>query len=516
MKPTLRFAAAPLFAAILALPVNVFADAEFKFASVCSDNMVVQRDVAAPVWGFGEPGAKVSVALNGKKVGETTVDEKGRWTVRLPPQKANTKPCKIAAKCGAKTVAVSNVLFGDVWFGCGQSNMAFAFNSFGWKAIGAREFVAKAKNPSIRTLHMNEGENRNALVPREDALGIKWETASPESVAKFSAALYWMGDKLHKELGVPIGLIDASWGATSIQTWLDGDYSAQHGERHAQLMGRRGCDIARNPAGAKLNPGTVCSMHNGLVAPLYPMAIKGAVWYQGCSNVGFDSQWRQCIEAILGGWRAKFTYKDKLPVILTCIAPHNLGSKPDSRGRIANGEAANPTWSVEADMRLAAVECAAKMPDCSFVSLLDLGEDDIHPVRKEEVGERWCKTALQNFYGKPIQGTSPSVASAEYKGGKVILTLRNAKGLKTRDGKAPAGFEIASAPGANGKVRIYKANAKIVGETVELSSPEVTDAFAYRYAWFDLPLGWNVVNGAGLPLDSARGYKDGKWHDQEK
>ena len=187
---------------VIALLITLTSSAaEFKFASVCSDDMVIQRDVASPVWGFAEPGAKVSVALNGKTVGEATADEKGRWTVKLPAQKANKKPSTITAKCGKETHSITNVLFGDVWFGCGQSNMAYTFAGYGRLPIGGEEFLAKAKgNPYIRTLLMNDGENKNSPCPRVDAIGVKWETSTYESMRKNGAALYWMGHKLNKEL----------------------------------------------------------------------------------------------------------------------------------------------------------------------------------------------------------------------------------------------------------------------------------------------------------------------------
>ncbi|MBQ3808384.1 MAG: hypothetical protein II840_10570, partial [Kiritimatiellae bacterium] len=109
---------APIVISVVALFVTLTSSAaEFKFASVCSDDMVIQRDAASPVWGFAEPGAKVSISLNGKSVGVATADEKGRWTVKLPPQKANKKPSTITAKCGKETHSITNVLFGDVWFG---------------------------------------------------------------------------------------------------------------------------------------------------------------------------------------------------------------------------------------------------------------------------------------------------------------------------------------------------------------------------------------------------------------
>ena len=675
---------------VIALLITLTSSAaEFKFASVCSDDMVIQRDVASPVWGFAEPGAKVSVALNGKTVGEATADEKGRWTVKLPPQKANKKPSTITAKCGKETHSITNVLFGDVWFGCGQSNMAYTFAGYGRLPIGGEEFLKKAEgNPNIRTLLMNDGENKNSPYPREDAIGIKWETSTYKSMRKNGAALYWMGWKLNKVLDVPIGLVNASWGATKIDGWIDQAWAKDHGTGHAKgvagfwynrwtdfmkaggpevyekkifewnkrfdpasnfvntkpslhdpdfvedeswkelTIDGRGfqCDpfpegftgevwmratfelteadlkknwsigysesygqdmnylnghafggsgnpnhgygvpikehgrVGKNvlsvrykvwggkdgKPGGMLKPVSIAlwpsraeshemkfkawrainlfsatTMDAGLVHPLYPMAIKGAVWYQGCSDLG-NGKYADFFKTLVEGWRAQFTYKDKLPVIITEICPHQLDTKPNSTQRMANGETNAPTWSVNADMRRQLNELATLLPDCDTISLLDLGEADIHPIHKEEVGERYANWALQNVYGKNVEGRCPQVDSVEWKGPKCVIKLRNAKGLKTRDGKPVKGFELGGpvekGKDKNGKekegVVLHFASAKIVGDTIELTCPEVKEAFAFRYAWFDLDCGWNVVNGAGLPLGTCRGYKDGKYHDQ--
>ena len=115
------------------------AEAEFKFADVLTDHAVLQRDLAAPVWGEANPGDVVVVSLNGKKVGESVADKDGRWLVKLPPQKANRNPGEIAAVCGGKSVKIGDILFGDVWFGCGQSNMAFMLKECrpGWREMTA-------------------------------------------------------------------------------------------------------------------------------------------------------------------------------------------------------------------------------------------------------------------------------------------------------------------------------------------------------------------------------------------
>lgn len=693
------------FAALAALLVSsAFAAETFKFASVCSDDMVIQRGVSAPVWGFGKPGAKVSLTLNGKAVGSAEIDAEGRWLVKLPPQKANARPSELTATCGKSKATIGNVLFGDVWFGCGQSNMAFTFDGYGRPPVGGDEFIKKAAgNPLVRTLMMNGEENKNCGFPRVDALGVKWQTAKPEEIRTCGAALYWMGAKLAAELNVPIGLVNASWGATKIDGWEDMAYNEKHAPQNSYAanigrfwMNRRrdffaagGLDgyrkrlkefndtyvPARNylkgepgyregtptlhdaafddskwivispsdkgfasgpfaggftgafwmrtvitlseedakknwaisyggshgqdmtyvngkaiggsgapkhgygmgnlrpgknvvaveyrihdanggglhepvtmsiwPSGAQkrelkfrglvgksqanvrppdnpnnVNMFTPGSMHNGLVQPLYPMAIKGAVWYQGCSDLG-NGKYKDLFEALVAGWRANFTYAEKLPVILTEIAPHCIGS---TEKRMKDGETEKPTWSVTADMRMTLNQLGEEVADCGTVSLLDLGEPDIHPIRKEEVGARWCAWALQNVYGRAIEGSSPVVESVEWKGPKAILKLKHAKGLRTRDGKPVKGFELAGPPvattGKDGKptdaVTYYYAKAVIVGDTIELTCPQVKEAFGVRYAWFDLDLGWNVVNGAGLPLGVLRVFKDGKYHSQSK
>ena len=674
---------------VIALLITLTSSAaEFKFASVCSDDMVIQRDVASPVWGFAEPGAKVSVALNGKTVGEATADEKGRWTVKLPPQKANKKPSTITAKCGKETHSITNVLFGDVWFGCGQSNMAYTFAGYGRLPIGGEEFLKKAEgNPNIRTLLMNDGENKNSPYPREDAIGIKWETSTYKSMRKNGAALYWMGWKLNKVLDVPIGLVNASWGATKIDGWIDQAWAKDHGTGHAKgvagfwynrwtdFMKAGGPEVYEkkifewnkrfDPASNFVN--TKPSLHDpdfvedeswkeltidgrGFQCDPFPEGFTGEVWMRatfelteadlkknwsigysesygqdmnylnghafggsGNPNHGYgvpikeygrvgknvlsvrykvyaaskegrpggmlkpvsialwpsraeshEMKFKACIGeqmpkdiwnhpecrkpndarainlfsattmdaglvhplypmamTLVEGWRAQFTYKDKLPVIITEICPHQLDTKPNSTQRMANGETNAPTWSVNADMRRQLNELATLLPDCDTISLLDLGEPDIHPIHKEEVGERYANWALQNVYGKNVEGRCPQVESVEWKGPKCVIHLKNAKGLKTRDGKAVKGFEL-SGPVETGKdkkgkdkegVRLRFANAKIIGDTIELTHPDIKEAFSFRYAWFDLDCGWNVVNGAGLPLGTCRGFKDGKYHD---
>ena len=655
--------------------------AEFKFADVLTDHAVLQRDVSVPVWGEAEPGATVEVLLNGQPVAAqpTKVDARGRWEVKLPPQKANCEPSTIAAICNDRTNELHDILFGDVWFGCGQSNMAFMFNSFGWKAEGASNFVAQANKADIRILLM---DCPNTGFVQKDAPCVRWKRSDPNdptAVANFGAALYWMGDKLESELGVPIGLVNAAWGATRINGWLDPVYCLAKGEPATKGMAEQyertrknwfeeggaealaekqhvwntkydpisncfpwspkwkagdknffdsgfacentvqvklpianfrtspfpedfaselwlrgewdltkeelakgdewylkldcfgrsatwvngvkvGETYADSPSflipktalheGANVvaiffkawNPSyklggvyaplqVVCqgtdvvksipkitaswaksapkddqpqqdprqailfskfSMHNGLVAPLYPMAIKGAVWYQGCSDMG-NGDYAPMLRSLIGGWREGFTYNGKLPVIITEIAPHDTTGK--AAKAIAKGEITAPQKSMSAEVRLQQQQVGEDLPDCATVSLLDLGEPDIHPCRKQPVGMRWARWALAKVYGQDLVSNGPTVTSVDFNGATVVLHFADAKGLKTSDGKEPTGFEVA---GADGKY-VY-AKAKIDGETIVASAAGINKISSVKYAWYDLPLGWNVVNGENLPL----------------
>lgn len=667
----------PAFSVLLVLASAAQA---FKFADVLTDHAVLQRDCATPVWGEARPGDVVTVALNGTKVGESVTDASGRWLVRLPPQAANRAGSEITATCGDETVKIGDILFGDVWFGCGQSNMAFKFNSFGWKAEGASNFVARAGKDDIRILLMDVP---NTGFTQKDAPCVRWKRSDPKdptSVANFSAALYWMGDRLETELGVPVGLVDSSWGMTRINGWLDPAYclakgepgvkgmaqeyekarakwfeqggAAEYAEKEFAWNGRyypianffpwspkwkagdrcvfdpgftcgncvsfrlpianfrtdpfpkdfsselwlRGEwrltkeDLAKGDEwyvkldcygrsaawvnGVKIgetyddNPGylvpkkalregvnvvailfkawnpsfklggvysplridctgigtvatvseltaswakpapkedqlpwdprkaivfTKFSMHNGLVAPLYPMAVKGAVWYQGCSDMG-NGAYGDCLKSLIGGWRANFTYTDRLPVIITEIAPHDTNGK--IAAKIEKGETGDPVASCcSADIRRIQQEVGAGLADAGTVSLLDLGEPDIHPQRKRPVGERWARWALAKVYGKDLVANGPTVASVAFEGDRATVRFNDAKGLKTSDGKSPKGFDAA---GADGKY--VRAEARLDGEKIVISAPDVTEIKSVRYAWYDLPLGWNVVNGEDLPL----------------
>ena len=148
---------------------------EFKFANVISENMVLQRDLAVPVWGFAEPGDDVVVELNGRCVGEAKTGADGRWLVRLPAQAANKNAAEICATRGTDKITIGNILFGDVWFGCGQSNMAYTFSGYGRLPVGGEEFLERAKgNRHSRARLMNDKGNKNSPYPREDAIDVKW------------------------------------------------------------------------------------------------------------------------------------------------------------------------------------------------------------------------------------------------------------------------------------------------------------------------------------------------------
>lgn len=203
---------------IAAMPAS---DGAFALASPFSDHMVLQRDCPIPVWGTGEPGAKVEVRLcdegdRGPTV-SATVGENGRWAAVLPPHPAGG-PFTLRAARGpialdGDALAVEDVLVGDVWLCGGQSNMEMSFH---WGVKDGEKELADADLPQVRLLHV---ERAIDIEPR-DAVAGTWTPCNAETARGFSACGFFFGRKLQHEIGVPVGLVEDCWSGTVAETWL--------------------------------------------------------------------------------------------------------------------------------------------------------------------------------------------------------------------------------------------------------------------------------------------------------
>lgn len=623
-----------------------------------SDNMVLQRGERIPVWGWAEPGTRVTVTLAGHSV-RARAGEDGTWSAQLPPQRhGGPFEMEIAAE---QTVTFTNVLVGDVWLCSGQSNMEMGIG----EVRQAAEEIAAANHERIRLFSVP----KHIATEPQALVESRWKLCTPETIvqgdyAGFSAAGYFFGRDLHRDLGVPIGLIDSTWGGTVAEAWTSGEALAtledfrlplaQLAETAAQVksgsfnlaaaqeqwyraedpgsvnaawsrvdaeakdwgtttlpgaweqgelgqfdgivwfrkefelppgwgagdtvlhlgpiddqdttwvngvlvgstdawtqprayplppgtlqeglnviavrvldtggaggfMGERGqlrletradsaakgldlsgswryrrstalAETGPRPQRLDNNPNRVTVLFNGMIAPLLPYAIRGAIWYQGESNADRAAQYQRLLPTMIRDWRRRF----------------GVGEFPFFIVQLANFMAveSKPTESAWAELREAQWWTSRRVPNAGLAVAIDIGEaNDIHPRNKQEVGRRLALAARAIAYGQAVPYSGPSYRSLEKEGNRLRLHFDHVSGgLVVQGSGALRGFAVAGRDG-----RFVWADAVIEGETVVVSSPEVADPVGVRYAWANNPV-CNLSNQAGLPaipFRAAVGY----------
>ncbi|MDX9979458.1 MAG: sialate O-acetylesterase [Lentisphaeria bacterium] len=497
---------------VSALLVCGLVRAEISLPAIFGSHMVLQRGAAIPVWGWAAPGEQVAVSL-GDDSRTVVADAAGAWRVDLPARGEATGLTMTVA--GANTLVFEDVAVGEVWLCSGQSNMEMGIKN----CLNADAEIAAADYPDIRLIDVPK---TTAAQPRTNFAGT-WVRCTPETVGShgtwggFSAAAYYFGRELHRELGVPVGLIDSSWGGSRIEPWtppvgfravpaLAGtarriETADPRTEAHRTLLAEtlaatekwlaeaRAGLAAETPVAPlptlpeDLRPldqyGDPTAMYNAMIHPLVPYAIRGAIWYQGESNHHDRMAYVDKTRAQVEGWRALWN-NPAMPYYYVQIAPYQYGSE--------NPEILATFWEAQA-----AIE--KQIPHTGMAVIHDVGDlKDIHPKNKQEAGRRLALLALADTYGrKNLVCRGPLFLAARADGARMVVSFENAAGLTTRDGKAPDWFELG---GDNG--RFVPANAEIDGETVVLSHPEITAPTAVRYAWNKLAEP-NLANGAGLP-----------------
>ncbi len=448
--------AAVLLAGLLVFPTGRAA-AEVKLHGLFGDHMVLQRDMKVPVWGTADPGEAVTVEFDGQKVAGKA-DDKGKWLVTLEPLKAGG-PHKLMVKGDKGTVTLDDVLVGEVWIASGQSNMEWSLRL----TRDPKDVIANAKNDKIRLFDVpkkpNAAPQTAIAAPYAEKGGRefgKWLECNPTSVPQFSAVGYYFGRKLEKDLGVPVAIINSSWGGTAAERWTPRDVM----DSDPELKGIKG--------GADL--------YNGMIASLKPFAFRGVIWYQGESNAGRAKQYFHLMNALIKSWRDD--WKQEFPFLTVQLAPYEPGNY--------------------AEIREAQWFTTKKLPKVGMAVITDAGDPkDIHPKDKAVVGERLALLAENMAYGKKIVANGPEFDSVKFEGGKAVLTFKNAGGLAFKGGTAQ-GFTIA---GKDGK--FVKANATIVENTVVVESPDVQEPAAVRYGWANYPV-CNLYNAEGLPATPFR------------
>lgn len=491
-----------VFLFLTAAALGPLARAEVKLPALFSDNMVLQRDKPVAVWGWAGDGEAVTVELNGKTASTKAVD--GKWLVHLPKLKAGG-PHRLEVR-GENTITLNNVLVGEVWICSGQSNMEWPIRA----TFEPEKALASARNNNIRVFTVPK---LKAAKPEDDVEG-KWAVCSPTILSNFSAVAYYFGRDLQKAIHVPIGLIHTSWGGSPAEVWLRQevleenpqfkkeilDPAAAAEERHREALAKweqekaalesEGKKTTRRQPNLGWRP---AELYNGMIAPLVPFSIRGAIWYQGESNAGRAHQYRALFPAMIQNWREDFGQGD-FPFLLVQLAPWDKNRKRD-----LSEIAKEPVESDWAELREAQLLSTKTLPNVAIAVITDFGDkDDIHPARKEPVGQRLALAARAVAYKHKITYSGPVYRSMVIEGDKAIISFDSlCKGLVAKGGPL-TGFAIA---GADRK--FLWANAEIREDKVVVSHPDVPRPVAVRHGWADFPV-VNLYNTAGLPASPFR------------
>ena len=510
-----------LFAIIAALILPVAARANISLPDVISGGMVLQQRQRVPIWGKADPGEVVTVRFDNQSK-KVTAAADGKWLVRLDPMGANATPSTMFI-AGKNTIELKDILVGEVWLVAGQSNMQRLLS----ETANGEAAIAAANHPLIRLFNV---DRQVAFKHRPPPLAT-WQACSPQSVKEFSAAGYYFGVELEKELQVPIGLINSSYGGSQAEAWTPVDYllasddlrptvertkiwdeerprvRAEYDE--ALKKWRAEADKAR-AAGARPQPSPAVpdalreyriasSIYDGMIAPLIPFFIRGAIWYQGESNEARAQQYGVLLPTMIRAWRERWG-EGNFPFGIVQL-PNYRDPKP---------EPADEAWS---HLREAQRRTALNAPNTGLIVTIDIGEaHDIHPKNKLDVGRRMALWALVDVYGSKLTKSGPMFSEAKVSGQKIILTFTDVgQGLRIRDGDKLDEFAIA---GVDHKW--HWANAKIVGkDRIRVWSDSVPQPLAVRYAFNNDPKHPNLTNETGLPATPFRtddwpGPTDGK------
>ncbi len=528
-----------LLVPLLVLLLAVTASADVTLPRLIGDNMVLQRDKPLPIWGWDEAGQQVTVVL-GQAKATAKAGKNGKWLVTLPAQKTGG-PLSLSIS-GSSKVEVKNVLIGEVWVCSGQSNMDWPLHRCApphWKKIPGADLpkIRQIRLPTVMAatplgddsaavglthFGKHRGTKKAVLMPRptdraataRDS-GEGWQVCSPITArSSFMAVGYFFGRELHKELGVPIGLINSSWGGSKIEPW-----TPPVGFKSVPELKGISDSLDKRLAG-RIDYNVPTAIYNGMIHPLLPYAIRGAIWYQGESNGNEGESYFHKKRALINGWREVWNQGD-FPFYFVQL-PNYLAANNDPKG--------GDGW---ARIREAQSKVAANVKNTGMAVTIDVGEaGNIHPSNKYDVGRRLALWALAKDYGKnnlvhsgPIYKSMNAVGKTieltfDHVGGGLMAARKSgvrsrdmAKPIDRLDGLAVAGagtempkpvdkldgFAIA---GADHKW--YWADAVIKDNKVIVSSPKVEKPVAVRYGFSRNPVRVNLYNREGLPASPFR------------
>ena len=494
---------------LLLIGLTAEVQAELRTAGVFTDHMVLQREMPVAVWGWAEPGEAITVSLAGQSC-KTTADSDGKWSCTLPKMDAGG-PFELTIKGEDDTISKKDVFVGEVWLCSGQSNMV-------WPVSRSNDFEKEKAAADLPRIRMFTVQRRPSSKPEADCAG-EWVVCSPETVGGFSAAGYFFGRTLYETLDVPIGLINSSWGGTPVQAWTSMKSQKSVSEidpvlqqwkeqgkkwpqakkaydtriakwktaaKKAKEAGKKVPKKPRPPQNPLTSPKRPACLFNGMIAPLVPYTIRGAIWYQGEANSrGPSHLYGLQLQTMIDNWRTLWKQGD-FAFIYVQLANYRA---PQTKPVEENG------WVIVQEEQFKTL----KHPNTGMAVIVDIGEaNNIHPKNKQDVGKRLALWALGTTYGKDLTYSGPLYTSMEKKSNRIVLKFDHVDGGLVAKGGELQGFAIAGA-----EKEFVWAKAKIEGNTVVVSADEVKDPVAVRYGWSANPK-CNLYNKAGLPASPFR------------
>lgn len=482
------------------------ATAQLHLNSVFSDHMVLQRELPLPIWGTAKSGDKISVTL-GTQTLTTTADTQGRWEVTLHGLEANKSPQSLQVESSTgESQTIRDILIGEVWLASGQSNMD-------WK-VSASHSADKAlpqsgSYPNIRLLKIPRKTSYHPL----ESTRCQWHIAEPEHSARFSVVAWHFAHQINQKLDIPVGIIQASWGGSRIEPWINTegfqknpslrelhqfrkdrtpgtpeykkageaylDQLTNYTELYKKHLSSPELELPTPPLAPKtLELGNqTFGLYPAMIHPIVPFSVRGFLWYQGESNIHDGNLYYEKKRSLIQGWRSAFQ-RPNAPFYFVQIAPFRYNTSPTHLPEF---------WVTQ--------QKCLRIPHTEMVVTNDLGDPkNIHPKNKSEVSRRLAMLALSKTYALGPMVRSPLYQNFQIQDNAILVHFQKDQALQSRDNKALTHFEIAAEDGT-----FYPAEAEILdNHSVKLTSPSITKPQQARFAWKQTAKP-NLINAAALP-----------------
>ena len=461
---------------------SLTAQAKVQLPKFFADNMVLQQQTEARLWGWAKPGKTVKVSTSWSiDVATAKVGNDGRWLVKVKTPKASYEPLTITFDDG-ELLTIRNVVSGEVWVCAGQSNMEMPVKGFGMCPVKDynHHMVDAVLSKGVRSVKI---PSIMRATPQDDAQ-CEWRQCSPQTVANFSATGYFFARLLSRTLDIPVGIIEANKGGSRVESWFTKENLKKHTKEPTDSLGI----VAFKP---EWDYHRAMVWGNGTFNPILNYTVKGILFYQGCSNVGDPgNQYSERLKILVEQWREQFGLGE-LPFYFVQIAPYNYG---DEQG----------TWNalLQEQQFLASKIIPNSAIVCTNDAVYPYESTQIHPAQKQKVGERLAFMALNKSYGMTeIMCESPSYKDMIIRGDSIFLHFTNDYWAMSPFENIE-GFEIA---GADRIFRpavarhFWQPGGGYWDEAFVVCSTEVKQPLAVRYCFRNWQIG-NMKNGAGLPL----------------